>query len=192
MMAANESRCEKCFMLGVPCVGAPGCGCECHTSETPDHFCGICGRTKGPCEHSRKVPNGMLAPAMPAPETRSEFEKWLANVPSCLGYPKCDGDLVGTEHDPECPMSKIRKAAELNSVATLQAAYAAGRRDEETRWMIACAKMWHEAGKILPVRAARQVKTALHVLSLTCSGKQILCLSCGRSKCDLCKLWNCC
>ena len=30
--------------------------------------------------------------------------KFYYSLPHCCGYPKCDGELVGLEHEPECPM----------------------------------------------------------------------------------------
>lgn len=52
--------------------------------------------------------------------------------------------------------------------------------------------LWKKAIPILPKRASRQVRTALEVLDLTYNGRDVLCLLCGKQKCDLCKLWDCC
>ena len=57
---------------------------------------------------------------------RREFEKWMQSVPKCIGYPTCDGDLVGTEHDELCPMSKIPESDGASIGAHLQDAFEAG------------------------------------------------------------------
>lgn len=38
-------------------------------------------------------------------DERAEFEKWVASLPNCVGDDgACDGNLVGLDHEPHCPM----------------------------------------------------------------------------------------
>lgn len=64
-------------------------------------------------------------------ERERGFAKWADSVPKCIGYPTCDGDLVGTVHEDECPMSKVENSAGKAFAATYydcwQAAFEAGR-----------------------------------------------------------------
>lgn len=33
------------------------------------------------------------------------YQRWISRLPKCLGdFGGCDGDLVGLEHEPHCPM----------------------------------------------------------------------------------------
>jgi len=57
-------------------------------------------------------------------EERAEFEKWSLAQPLCLGYPECDGALVGMEHSEKCPV----KTPGRTSDTTYFDAYAAGKR----------------------------------------------------------------
>lgn len=61
------------------------------------------------------------------PDTqREQFEKWKRTQPHCLGYPNCDGDLAGEEHETDCPMSKVPDSYGMSSTITAFSAYAAG------------------------------------------------------------------
>jgi len=52
---------------------------------------------------------------------REQFEKWAHSLPKCLSDEGgCDGDLVGLEHEPNCPMLG-------KEFATLFDAWEAGR-----------------------------------------------------------------
>ncbi len=61
-------------------------------------------------------------------EERAEFEKWLTTQARCLGYPECDGDLVGEEHSENCPIKEPGRAHNIRPWNIWQAAYAAGKR----------------------------------------------------------------
>jgi hypothetical protein len=49
---------------------------------------------------------------------RAEFEKWKSSLPKCPDT--CDGDLVGEEHDDDCPVGKA------GGFVTKEDAYVAG------------------------------------------------------------------
>jgi hypothetical protein len=51
------------------------------------------------------------------------FKEWVKLRVACVGYPVCDGDLVGEDHDKECPASKI----EGYHKPTMSEAFTAGR-----------------------------------------------------------------
>jgi len=56
----------------------------------------------------------------PAEPSTPLYEKWAASLPKCIGYEGgCDGDLVGTEHERNCPMFD-------KNPATLRDAFNAG------------------------------------------------------------------
>ena len=60
-------------------------------------------------------------------EDRKKFEEWVRTTDlCCVGYPTCDGDLVGLEHDDTCP-AKNKPAASFRDC--WQAAYQAGLKD---------------------------------------------------------------
>jgi len=51
---------------------------------------------------------------------QEQFETWKASLPKCAGYGGgCDGDLVGLEHEDNCPMKG-------KQVATIADAFSAG------------------------------------------------------------------
>jgi (2Fe-2S) ferredoxin len=49
---------------------------------------------------------------------RAEYEKWTSSLPQCPDI--CDGDLVGEEHDDDCPVGQA------GGFATYEDAYVAG------------------------------------------------------------------
>jgi hypothetical protein len=57
-------------------------------------------------------------------EERAEFDKWIFAQPLCLGYPECDGGLVGMEHSEKCPVKTPGRSTDT----TYFDAYVAGKR----------------------------------------------------------------
>lgn len=49
------------------------------------------------------------------------YEEWRDSLPKCLPWDQCDGDLVGEEHVPHCPMYG-------KQWATLKDAFEAGQQ----------------------------------------------------------------
>lgn len=62
---------------------------------------------------------------------RELFQKWATSLPVCIGYDgSCDGDLVGMEHEPHCPM--FGKAV-ASSRDAFEAGFRAGVEKERER-----------------------------------------------------------
>ena len=69
-----------------------------------------------------------------------EFSKeFWKGFPSCKGYPDCEGDLLGVEHEPSCPM--FGKTEEQPSVFDFAEAYAAKKVAENN-------KQWESWGTV--------------------------------------------
>lgn len=61
-------------------------------------------------------------------DQREAFEKWVQSLPYCIGGEEgCDGDLVGEEHEENCPMSKVPDSRGRYSAATYYGCWQAGQ-----------------------------------------------------------------
>jgi hypothetical protein len=80
----------------------------------------------------------MSEPERTLEQQRLELAKWLLSQPRCVGYPGCDGDLVGEPHDEDCPLHKIEGSEGRASMVTTESSFAAG-------WQ---ASARHHAGEI--------------------------------------------
>jgi hypothetical protein len=63
----------------------------------------------------------------PSAVAQKRFEKWAKEQPHCIGcLGGCGGDIAGTEHEEDCPMSKEPNSTGRRTTVTPFSAYCAG------------------------------------------------------------------